>query len=450
MTDERRGNRGFRSIHVSPDFRRVNNPHASPSLFGISNEPSKDHAEQVYPLLAESGFRFQRGTIHVNRLFDERFPDATLTDWVQNTGGMRDPGSWDWRPLEWLTNAKRHGIVAQLNILHVPRWLSHNGEVTGVPLDWGAWDDIIGVIVSRHADLIDSVDLLNEPLTPAMLDISNTKYQSNERAAGELYRRTARCIRTHLPDVLIGGPGEDRRGGEFGSIGTILRDQRIPDDELQFLSYHAYHPDPGSDLRLDDLHALIRSSGRPPLPVYLNEWNHDYDPDSAAPEIVGRRAVAYTLRTLLSLAQHPQLAGAAFMSALPGDIEIDPDQNAPGLRLNQAIYDWNDDEQATLWPQAAAFRLLSVHCRLGEGPFRSHSLQMTANETIAAFTDACGVRTVIVVNTSPDALLIETRDPVFDGLRSSLLDADGATTEGPPSDVIVSPFGAAALTLAAP
>ncbi|MEU5154138.1 hypothetical protein [Glycomyces sp. NPDC021274] len=98
------------STLVVADFTGTVNPHASPDLFGLSNEPSKDHAAAVYPLLQAAGFRFQRGTLHVNRLFDEPFPDATLGDWHANAGGIRESENWDWRPLHWLDHAERHGI----------------------------------------------------------------------------------------------------------------------------------------------------------------------------------------------------------------------------------------------------------------------------------------------------------------------------------------------------
>lgn len=386
-----------RPVTVHADFAHVTNPEASPNIFGIANEPSKAHARRVYPLLAESGFRFQRGTVHLNRLFDENFPDATLADWVNDTGGIRDPERWDWRPLSWLYAAREFGLRTQLNILQVPRWLSSNGNYTGLPIDWDAWDKVIREIVTRHANLVDSVDILNEPLTPSMLDIAGTSFRTSELAAAEIYFRTARVIRIHTPDIRIGGPGEDRRGGEFGSLGTILSDRRIPDDQIQFVSYHAYDPCPAEELRIDELERLFARTDRPRVPVYLNEWNHNYHGDTSAAEVVGDRAVAFTARTLLGLAGQPGLAGAAFMSALPGNVEIDADQNNPGLRMSQAIYDWHGDH-ATLWPQAAAFRLLSVDLGLGEGLFQSHPVVRRDEVISGSFTTPSGGRTTVIIN----------------------------------------------------
>jgi hypothetical protein len=127
------------TARIVADFTGTVNPHASPALFGLSNEPSKDHAAVVYPLLQTAGFRFQRGTLHVNRLFDEPFPGATLEDWHANTGGIRESDHWDWRPLDWLDHAKRHGICTQLNLLQIPSWLSHNGTPSGLPPPCRPW-----------------------------------------------------------------------------------------------------------------------------------------------------------------------------------------------------------------------------------------------------------------------------------------------------------------------
>jgi hypothetical protein len=388
---------------VVADFAGTVNPHASPDLFGLANEPSKDHAAQVYPLLQAAGIRFQRGTLHLNRLFDGPFPAATLDDWRANAAGIRDPGNWDWRPLEWLDHAKRHGIHTQLNLLQTPTWLSHNGAPSGMPLDWDAWKLIIRAVIERFGDRIDSVDVLNEPMTPIMIDPEGTSYTTQEAAAADLFVHTAHAIREANPDLAIGGPGEDRRGGEFGSLGTILRDPRVSAADLRFVSYHAYDPHPGRRLELAALDDLFEATGQQRVPVYLNEWNHDYFGDTTAPEVTGERAVAFVARTLIDLANEPRLAGAAFMSALPGNVPLDPDQNAPGLVIAQAIYDWHGDH-AVLWPQARAFALLSVAMALGEGPFRTCPVTAPCPVAALAFVNHERKAGIVIVNDGPEPL----------------------------------------------
>jgi hypothetical protein len=382
---------------VVADFTGTVNPHASPDLFGVANEPSKDHAAQVYPLLQAAGIRFQRGTLHVNRLFDEPFPRATLDDWHANTDGIRESGNWDWRPLQWLDHAKRHGIRTQLNLLQTPTWLSHNGAPNGLPLDWDAWRNIIRTVIERVGDRIDSVDVLNEPMTPIMIDREGTCWTTQEAAAADLFVHTAHAVREANPGLVAGGPGEDRRGGEFGSLGTILRDPRVSPADLQFISYHAYDPYPGRRLELAALDDLLETAGRERLPVYLNEWNHNYFGDTSAPEVIGERAVAFAARTLIDLANEPRLAGAAFMSALPGNVPLDPDQNAPGLVIAQAMYDWHGD-RAVLWPQSRAFALLSLAMGLGEGPFRTCPITAPDPTSALAFVNHAGRPGVVLVN----------------------------------------------------
>ncbi|GAA2149171.1 hypothetical protein [Glycomyces algeriensis] len=436
---------------VIADFTETINPHASPDLFGLSNEPSKDHAAQVYPLLQAAGIRFQRGTLHVNRLFDEPFPGATLEDWRANTGGIRESGNWDWRPLGWLDHARRHGIRTQLNLLQIPNWLSHNGTASGIPADWEAWRHVVGTVIERFGDRIDSVDVLNEPMTPVMIDLEGTAYTSQEAAAADLYVHTAHAVREANPDLIVGGPGEDRRGGEFGSLGTILRDPRVTPADLRFVSYHAYDPYPGRRLELAALDELLESTGRQRLPVYLNEWNHDYFGDTTAPEVKGERAVAFAARTLIDLANEPRLAGAAFMSALPGNVPLDPDQNAPGLVIAQAVYDWHGDH-AVLWPQSRAFALFSVAMGLGAGPFRTCAV--TAPDPLAAlaFVNTDGREGVVVVNDGPEPSSCRVELPGVTATTGDLCNA----LPGAPGldctriDLAPTPDGAAALLSLAP
>jgi hypothetical protein len=447
------------TARIAADFTGTVNPHASPDLFGLANEPSKDHAAQVYPLLQAAGIRFQRGTLHVNRLFDEPFRAATLDDWRANTGGIRESGNWDWRPLLWLDHAKRHGIRTQLNLLQTPAWLAHNAAPNGLPTDWNAWQDIIRTVIERFGDRIDSVDVLNEPMTPNMIDHVGSGYAAQEDAAADLFVHTVHAVREANPDPVVGGPGEDRRGGEFGSLGTILRDPRVRPADLRFVSYHAYDPHPGRRLELDALDDLLEAAGRQRLPVYLNEWNHNYFGDTTAPEVKGERAVAFTARTLIDLANQPRLAGAAFMSALPGNVPLDPDQNAPGLVLAQAIYDWHGD-RAVLWPQARAFALLSVAMGLGEGPFRT--CPVTAPDPVAAlaFVNHEGTAGVVIVNDRADSLACRVELPRITATAGDLctaLPGDGAselrrtridltpTPNGAQAELTIAPYAAAGL-----
>ncbi|MGP3968361.1 hypothetical protein [Streptomyces sp. 6N223] len=393
---------------VTVDMAAVLNPAASPLLFGLSNEPSRDHQAAVYPQLAASGVTFQRGTLHLNRLFDTPFPALTLQEYRDGTGGVRDAGTWDWGALSWLDHAKAHGITTQLNLLQVPGWLTHTGAVNGIPVDWDVWRHIVTTVVRRCAAKIDSIDILNEPMTDVMIDITGSPFPSQAAAAAQMYAQTVRAVREADPGVLVGGPGEDRHGGDFGAIGTILRDRGLSPTDLQFVSIHSYGADPVGQLRLAGLRRLLSDAGRPALPVYVNEWNHNYAADTSAPEVMGEAAVPFVTDTLLRLARDPSIAGAAFMSALPGNVPLHPDQNAGGAVIRQAIYDWHGSH-ATLWPQTRAFRLLSVDAGLGAGPFAVCAASHDGLANAAGFVNASGTPGAILINGSPAAQQVEVR-----------------------------------------
>ncbi|MEW1834131.1 hypothetical protein [Microbacterium sp. NPDC079995] len=383
-------------IRARVDFRSPSNTNASPLLFGVANEPSRDHAADVYPLLQAAGIRFQRGTIHTNRLFADTHPRATLAQWRSGDASLIDPDTWDWGALSLLTRAKDAGMRTQLNILHTPRWLSHNGRETGLPVDWGVWESIVEQILRRWGTHIDEVDILNEPLTPAMIDIDGSAFATAEDAAVEVYVHTSRAIRRVDHHVRVGGTGEDRRGGDFGSIGPLLRDGRIPAGDLQFASYHVYDPRPADHLQLDALRDLFHEAGRSLPAVYLNEWNIDWRPDAAQPEIAGTAACAYAAGALMMLAEVPGLTGAAFMSALPCNVDLHPDQNYDG-RIVQGIYDWHGDH-ATLRPQADAFRLLSIELGLGAGAFITYESESPTGVQVLGARNSAGEHGLAVVN----------------------------------------------------
>ncbi|MEU5154137.1 hypothetical protein [Glycomyces sp. NPDC021274] len=223
--------------------------------------------------------------------------------------------------------------------------------------------------------------------------------------------------------------------------------------DLWFVSYHAYDPHPGRRLELDALDDLLDAAGRPRLPVYLNEWNHNYFGDTTAPEVKGERAVAFAARTLIDLANEPRLAGAAFMSALPGNVPADPDQNTPGLVIAQAIYDWHGDH-AVLWPQARAFALFSVGMGLGEGAFRTCPVTVSDGTAALAFINHENMAGVVIVNDDAEPLACRVELPTITATAGDLCATEsGASASGFQCDRIVlapTPGGARVVLTIAP
>ncbi|NNN29214.1 cellulase family glycosylhydrolase [Streptomyces sp. S3(2020)] len=385
------------AVTVTADFTQTVNPAAQPALFGLANEPSREHQDDVYPKFRKVGVKLERGTLHVDRLFVEKFPGMTLQDYVNNVDDIQNPDNWDWSVLSWLGHAQANGMTTQLNILQAPAWLTYSGTYSGIPKDWSVWQDIIRKVVARYSSKIDQIDILNEPMTSSMVDRTGSPYRSQRTAAADLYFYTVRAIRDVNEKVVVGGDGDNEQGGDFGAMGTILRDPRLSATDIQFVSYHAYYDDIVGNAKLPELKALLDSTGHSGIPVYLNEWNHNYHGDTTAPQVVGNRATTFVANTLINLANQPMITGAAFMSALPGNVELDPAENCPGCVIAQAIYDW-DGTSATLWPQTRAYRLMSVAAGLGKGQFSTAATDAGGLTNAMAFTNARGQKGVILVN----------------------------------------------------
>lgn len=399
---EATGGTTVESVAVNADYTQVINPSAKPSLFGVANEPSRAHQDAVYPLFQQAGVKLQRGTIHMDRLFTDKFPNMTLQDYLNNAGDVQNPDNWDWSILSWLDHAKASGITTQMNILQTPAWLTYNGTNSGIPKDWSIWQDIVRKVVERNASKIDQIDILNEPMTSSIVNRSGSPYHSQQSAAADFYYYTVKAVRSVNQNVIVGGDGDDKQGGDFGAMGTILRDTRLSPTDIQFVSYHAYSPDIVAKAKLPELKTLLESTGHAGIPVYLNEWNHNYFGDTTAPQVVGNQATTFVANTLINLANQPIITGAGFMAGLPGNVELDPVENCPGCVIHQAIYDWNGDS-ATLWPQARAYRLMSVDAGLGDGEFSTVATTAGGLTNAVAFTNARGQKGVILVNDTASA-----------------------------------------------
>lgn len=391
------GATAIESVVVNADYTQVINPTAKPSLFGLANEPSRAHQDAVYPLFQRVGVKLQRGTIHMDRLFTDKFPNMTIQDYLSNVGEVQNPDNWDWSILSWLDQAKARGITTQMNILQAPAWLTFSGTNSGIPKDWSIWQDIVRKVVERNAATIDQIDILNEPMTSPMVTRAGSPYRSQQSAAADLYLYTVKAIRSVNQSVIVGGDGDDKQGGDFGAMGTILRDPRLSPTDIQFVSFHVYSPDVVANAKLPELKALLEATGHAGIPIYLNEWNHNYFGDTTAPQVVGRQATTFVASTLINLANQPIITGAGFMSSVPGNVELDPVENCPGCIINQAIYDWNGDS-AALWPQARAYRLMSVDAGLGDGEFSTVATTAGGLTNAVAFTNVHGQKGVILVN----------------------------------------------------
>ncbi|OAS18030.1 hypothetical protein A8708_28905 [Paenibacillus oryzisoli] len=383
---------------VTFNYKTATNSSGSPLLFGGSNEPSPEHNSNVYPKLKGAAFKYQRGTIHMDTLLPS---NITLADYKNNVNNVQDPNTWDWTGLQWVDFAKANGITTMLNMFYAPPWLTYSGNAKGVPKDWSVYQDIIKKIITKYGSKLDYVEPLNEPMTSNMLSRSGSPYTSQQTAAKDIYYYTVKAIRAVNTTVQVGGDGDDKQGGDFGALGTILRDTRLSSTDIQFVSYHAYSSDPVAKSQIGAMNTLLSNSGRAGLPIFIDEWNYTYVGDTTDPHVVGNQAATFVGTTLMKFMLQPSVKGAAFMSFLPTNVVLSPYEDCPSCVIKQGLYTWNNNT-ATLMSQTNAFRLLSSSMKLGAGTFKAYTATYAGvvDTAVGAINSAGNVVGTMVNDTS--------------------------------------------------
>ena len=100
---------------VTINYTSQLNGNGSPLLFGGSNEPSQAHYASVYPQLQNAGIKFQRGTLHVDRLFATNFANITLADYQNNVNNVQESQSLGLVSTRDLAGKKDHSSINPIN-----------------------------------------------------------------------------------------------------------------------------------------------------------------------------------------------------------------------------------------------------------------------------------------------------------------------------------------------
>lgn len=423
---------------ITVDYGSVLNSACSPMLFGASNAPNREHQASVYPQLGPAGcnLKFQRGTIHIDRLFSANYPNITIDDYKNNVNGCANVENWDWTIASWAVNAKNAGMKTQCNIFYAPAWLTYNNSYDGIPKDWDVYQDIIKKITTHYTQYFDYLEILNEP-NGSFVSITNSPYTNKITAITDIYYYTASAIRAVNTTIPIGGEGDHRPGGDFGAIGSILRDSRIPNDWVNFVSWHTYDPNPSVSAQADAMTTLLNSTGHSGTPGFVNEYNYNFTAGTTDPHVIGNQTVSYIGTTLLGFMSQPQIKGAAIYALLPNNVVLDPQEDCIGCtNIAQGLYSW-DGTSATMRTTVRAFRLLSGSLRLGEGDFQAYTA--SGSNQLAkglGLINSNGETCIALVNTADSIVKTNVRikNSVSTGTYSYEIfaaNADSYTSESP-------------------
>ncbi len=159
------------------------------------------------------------------------------------------------------------------------------------PTDWTEWQQVIAALVSRysvqqptvtHWEIGNEVDIGEDGGCPYLI--------RDGEAYGEYYSRTIQPILQVFPRAKVGGPANAYLLNE--PLPGWLKYCRRTGAQLDFLSWHLYHSDPGRHAMLGEIADVLCREllGRRPA-FFVTEWNRrlggasedeSYDPRRAA------------------------------------------------------------------------------------------------------------------------------------------------------------------------
>ncbi|MDQ6420505.1 CBM35 domain-containing protein [Paenibacillus sp. LHD-117] len=418
-----------------------------PDVIGGTHFPTRTHTD-AWNKLDDTGLVFMRADL---RLQDILPANITLNDYKNNVNQVQDPANWNFTRYEgWTSLAKSKGFKTMGMIFELPKWLSWSGTEAGVPKDWDVYEDIVAKVYDRLKNNLDMMEFLNEP--HGYIVLTGSPYATKEEAAVDQYYHSAKAIRSISAIIPIGGPGEDTWGGDFGTIGRLLRDSRITSNDLNFISVHDYEY--GGFDRIDELRRFIAAQGRDrTIPIFMNEWNKTPNNASAPPEVAGREGISYHGQKLMKL-MRDGVAGGAYYTLYPTNV-VNDDYWA-WTEVGHGAYSWNSTTNtATMQPFNRTWRLYSTAMGLGAGNYGLRSTTYTSVSQAQGIVNHAGQPVALAVNhsgTTGSITLNLTNLPVSGNVTVEVYTASETNDASAPSQTLTRTVASGALseTLALP
>jgi hypothetical protein len=260
-------------IHADENLGRIK------ALHGVNNGP------MCFGGLVDLSSRFEELGIPCVRLHDCEWPNPTVVDIPKIFPDFRadpeDPASYHFgRTDDYLQSITDVGadIVYRLgtSIEHTKRKYDVHP-----PTDFDKWANICVHIVRHYNDgwasgfehNIRYWEIWNEA------NIGKPMWSGTHADYYRLYEVTARAIKKHDRDLMVGGPAAGGTKGSFiPEFLKACRDRCVP---LDFCSWHGYTADPfelkESSLRV---RALLDETGFTETDSHMNEWNYAFNWES--------------------------------------------------------------------------------------------------------------------------------------------------------------------------
>lgn len=353
--------------------------HGSPYVFGgnISNLNLSDPIDNPYTFkLPGAGVTLIRDTVYLDGIV----PNTTVTNYLNNVGGVQNPANWNWGPYSWIGTQHADGMKVMMIVGYDAHWLSDNGDIHGVPSNWTVYQDIVTKIHQHFQGMVDYVEIWNEPESTGFLNLSGSNYTDSLTAYEDIYSHAANAIRAVDTTIPIGGPVTFTPSHTNWLDGLLTNP--ATSSNVNFVSYHDYQAGTSNESVTAWQQEAARD-GHPNLPVFVTEWNND--PAGGAIDSNSTAAIGYQANRLTNFYKQGA-AGAALFA-------MDSFGQFTGFYFVDSLGD--------LVPAAGAFRLMSRDLGLGAGT--STIQQISRSGTLAnagAARNSSGTDVAWLVNTS--------------------------------------------------
>lgn len=330
-------------------------------MFGLSSWPKLDPAYAGE--IADAGVTIVRSDVYLYDIV----PSRDVFD--------QSPAEWNWNPADPTetttdgdVDAFRAAGLEHMLIIHgFPEWMGTEGSVPS----WDGSDDSLPVtdfdalkeaykqVFAHYWDRVDYFEIANEP----DLEMSYDEY-------ADIYRAALAGMNEVGTDTPV---GPQSASADPDWYQQLLADPGIAPD-VRFADWHSYGSTWNSDAGA--WHDASDAAGRPDMPLFVTEWNHDPSFDADDPlDGDSPQAISYAGMRLSGMMDAGVTGAMLFGSN-------DETGSYDAYLRHQFRFIESD---GTLTPKAATFRLLSRDMGLGVG---ENAIMNTADDGISASSSA--------------------------------------------------------------
>ncbi len=406
---------------MSVDFTQIERK-ASTMLFGGSN-PRKVQ-DSAFDKMDELGIQ----AIRVPFFIEHAIPkNSSIASFKKNDKNIQNINSWNRSILDerkrLLREAKERGMTTLGIIDYTPAWLNQNGVLHGVPQDWEVYEKIVEMVYADNRDLLDYVEIWNEPDYVHFLNTSGTSY-SQEDAYIQIYLHASKAIRNYdkkMNDgksVKIGGPALSKLAN-YRFLSRVLANKELK-DSIDFISIHNY--DKHHDLEITDVKNILKDNNLEEIPIFLTEWNYSPEERNFEPQMISYEAIPYVADRFIDMLKQGIKANFFFaMQPL--------EYTSQGYGHGSLAFFEPEKEGMEPMQKAKTWKLFSDTMGVGKGPFDIVMSSEISSIKTLAIVNSEGHNVIIVSNSTNVPITVNVKTTHADSSRKYVISAYSASKQ---------------------